>query len=121
MLACLLVAAAVTGVSACGGDSGTGAAAPGSAAAIAAGEAYAAARGTKVSEGTRFLRSTRDPEWALVSGGRADRGVWAVWLRVDGDRWRPAYALLNGRGDSTPAGAPCDIKPPFSEPECAPE
>ena len=120
VLACLLAAALAAGVAACGDDEKEGgpAPAPPRGVAISAAEAYAAARGTRLKAGTQFLRSTRDPEWALVSGSSAGRGIWAVWLRVDGGRWRPQHALLDAGDDSTPAEVPCDIKPPFSEPEC---
>ena len=122
--ACAAVLAA--GIVACGDSTEDGrtagpAAGPGAALAIGAAEAYATGRGVEVRGGTQFLRSKRDPRWALVTGGGAERGIWAVWLRVEGDRWRPAHALFDGKGDSTPADVPCDIKPPFAEPECPPE
>jgi hypothetical protein len=127
LAACACAAALAAGIVACGGDSKEvgrtdgPAGGPGAALAIGAAEAYATGRGVAVKGGTQFLRSTRDPRWALVSGAGGKRGIWAVWLRVDGGRWRPEHALVDGRGDSTPAEVPCDIKPPFSEPECPPE
>ena len=123
LAACACAAVLVAGPVACGDDSTDDGrpSGPGAAAAIAAAEADAAQRGIELKAGTQFLRSTRDPRWALVSGARAGRGIWAVWLRVEGDRWRPAHVLYDGKGDSTPAEVPCDIKPPFSEPECPPE
>jgi hypothetical protein len=121
-LAWVCAAALAGGLLACGGDDSpeeTPADAPGSGIAIANAEAYATTRGVEAPEGAQFLRSTRDPDWALVTGA-AGRGIWAVWLRVEDGRWRPEHALLDGRGDSSPAEVPCDIKPPFSEPECPP-
>jgi len=124
LAACACAALLAAGIVACGGDSkedgraDRSADGPGAGLAIGAAQAYAAGRGVEVAGGTQFLRSTRNPRWALVSGARAERGIWAVWLRVEGDRWRPEHALFDGRGDPTPAEVPCDIKPPFSEPEC---
>ena len=122
LIACLLACALGAGIAACGdGSTGDGRPdQPGAAAAIAAAEAYATNHGTEPGPGTQFLQSTRDPTWALVSGSRAARGVWAVWLRADGNHWRPEHAVFDGRGDTTPGRVPCDIKPPFSEPECPP-
>jgi hypothetical protein len=122
-LAAVLTALALGApVAACGDDSGDdgGTAGPGGAAAIAAAEAYVTARGAAARDESQFLRSTRDAEWALVTGG-AGRRIWAVWLRAEDGRWQPEHALLNGRGNDRPAAVPCDIKPPFAEPECAPQ
>jgi hypothetical protein len=116
----LLAAALVAGAAACGDDSGDRSG-PGGAAAVASAEAYVAARGVDVKEGTQFVRSTRDPDWALVLGGGGRRTIWAVWLHAEGTRWRPVHVSVNGRGDTTPADVPCDIKPPYSEPECPPQ
>ena len=87
---CAAAAALAAGVFACGGDSDE-ATRPDAAAAIAAGESYATEAGADVREGTRFLRSTRDPEWALVSGsltyhhpGRADDVHHRDGITVDG-------------------------------------
>ena len=121
-LAWACAAALAGGLLACGdGDSTeeTPAPAPGSGIAIATAEAYATTRGVEAPKGAQFLRSTRDTDWALVTGS-AGRGIWAVWLRLEGERWRPEHALFDGRGDPSPAAVPCDLKPPFSEPECPP-
>ena len=121
-IACACAAVLAAGFATCGDDSGNARPqSPGSASAIAAAEAYASARAVEVEAGTQFLRSTRDPDWALVTGGAERRAIWAVWVRVEGERWRPVHLSVNGKGDTTPADVPCDIKPPFSEPECPPE
>ena len=122
LVAFVAAAALAAGAVACGDDPGeaTRPSGPAAAAAIAAGESYAAERGADVRAGTRFLRSTRDPGWALVSGSRGTRGLWAVWVHAEGGRWRPRHLMLDGKGETRPAAVPCDIKPPFSEPDCPP-
>ena len=121
LIGCLLAAALASGIGACGDESEPERSpGPGSATAISAAEAYIAGRGVEAEAGTQFLRSTRDPDWALVTGGGARRAIWAVWVRVEDGRWRPVHVSVNGRGATTPPDVPCDIKPPFSEPECPP-
>ena len=77
LAACACAAVLAAGPVACGDDSTDDGRphGPGAAAAIAAAEADAAERGIELKAGTQFLRSTRDPRWALVSGARAGRGI----------------------------------------------
>jgi hypothetical protein len=83
---------------------------------VAIAREYVRERGL-VPERAGFLRSRRDPRWAAVSGITREHEVWAVWLRIEEGRWRPREAFL-GKGENSPASVPCDIRPPFSEPEC---
>lgn len=67
------------------------------------------------------LRSERDPNWILMTGSHeGSEGAFAAWLRMRQDRWVPWHITRLAESDPNlrPTGAPCDLKPAFSEPEC---
>jgi hypothetical protein len=114
-----IAVAVIVSAVACGDEAGEPR--PGEPAGIAAAEAYARERGADVRPRTQFLQSSRDRDWALVLGRSGRRGLWSVWLHVEQGRWQPRHIVLDGRGETRPAEVPCDIKPPFSEPDCPPQ
>jgi hypothetical protein len=65
---------------------------------------------------TSSLRSERSRRWALVTGAKSERRLWAAWVRRrDSGRWA-VRVFRTHRFD--PSGVPCDITPAFSEPSC---
>ena len=62
------------------------------------------------------LRSQVDRAWSLVTGGYANHGLWAAWVRRD-DTGTYRVEVFRTR-DFNPSAPPCDIKPAFAEPRC---
>jgi hypothetical protein len=63
------------------------------------------------------MRSERDRNWSLVTGGYGKRGLWAAWvLRHAGGRYR--VEVFRTRNFDPGTRPPCDIRPAFAEPKC---
>jgi hypothetical protein len=87
-------------------------------------KAYATKRFEIAGLSALAFRSRRDPSVALVDGYYARPkvkgapNVWAVYLRARNGTWRVLFAGINSHTAPSKAMVPCDIWPPFSEPDC---
>lgn len=70
-------------------------------------------------EVTDSYRSKRNRRWVLVNGtagGGSRSHLWSAWLRKRHGGWH-MYRFADFAG-ADPSGAPCDIRPAYSEPRC---